>query len=151
MHTHTLTHTHTCIRTQDWRKGFWKEKGFPGRFKRTDRGRMTDRNWELVPDRWSLGRRSWTSTKVRRHFWTHTTHTLPSFHWTVLYVQGLRSKDNYCIVQNKENNTGTINQSALTVKLQVRSLQEHLSPAAILLAASTVLPPDSVVTHKLYT
>ena len=31
-------------------------RGFQGRFKRTDRGRMADRNRELVPDNWSLVR-----------------------------------------------------------------------------------------------
>ena len=37
-------------------KRFLKEKGVQGRCKRTDGGRMTDRNRELVPDNWSLGR-----------------------------------------------------------------------------------------------
>ena len=31
-------------------------KDFQGRFKRADRGRMTDRDRELVPDNWSLVR-----------------------------------------------------------------------------------------------
>ena len=49
-HTQTHTHTYTCILWQwDWRKGFRKKKG---RFKRTDRGGMMDRNRELVPDRY---------------------------------------------------------------------------------------------------
>ena len=53
----TLTDTHSHISGQwDWRKGFWKEKGFHGRFKRTYRGHMTDRNRELVPHSWSLVR-----------------------------------------------------------------------------------------------
>ena len=38
------------------KKVFWKEKGFHGRFKTTDRGRMTDRNRELGPDNRSLVR-----------------------------------------------------------------------------------------------
>ena len=38
------------------KKGFRKETGFRGRLERTDRGRMTDRNRELVPDSWSLVR-----------------------------------------------------------------------------------------------
>ena len=33
---------------------FEKRKVFKEDFKRTDRGRMTDRNRELVPDSWSL-------------------------------------------------------------------------------------------------
>ena len=54
-HTHTHTHIHCHISGQwDWRKGFWKEKGFYGRFKSNDRGRMTDRNNTLIPDGWSL-------------------------------------------------------------------------------------------------
>ena len=55
-HAYIHTHTHRVIyirAMQLWRKGFWKEKGFQGRLKRTDRGRMTNRNWELVPDSWS--------------------------------------------------------------------------------------------------
>ena len=57
MHTHTLTHTHTHTHTsQDngTEEKLFEKKGFQGRFKRTDRGRMTDRNRELVPDSWSL-------------------------------------------------------------------------------------------------
>ena len=53
--THTHIHTSSHISGQwDWRKGFWKEKGFQGRFNRADRGRLADRNRELVPDNWSL-------------------------------------------------------------------------------------------------
>ena len=34
----THTHTHSCVSGQwDWIKCFWKEKGFQGRFKRTDK------------------------------------------------------------------------------------------------------------------
>ena len=55
-HTHVHAHTHThrshirAIRAMRLKKRFLKEKGFQGRFKRDDRGRMADRNRELVPD-----------------------------------------------------------------------------------------------------
>ena len=57
-HTHTDKHTHThtqsCVSGQwNWGNIFSLEKGFQGRFKRDDRGRMADRNRELVPDSWS--------------------------------------------------------------------------------------------------
>ena len=70
-HTHTHTHTHTsCISgLWDWRKGFWKEKGFQGRFKRADRGRMADRNRELVPDNWSLVRERALTTGLCLEGW----------------------------------------------------------------------------------
>ena len=73
------THTHACtayshisgqweIGTEEKvfkkRKFFKQEKGFCGRFKRTDSGGMTGhRNRELVPDSWSLvGERALTAT-----------------------------------------------------------------------------------------
>ena len=40
----------------DLEKFFWKEKGFQGRFERTDKGRRMDRNREFIPDNWSLVR-----------------------------------------------------------------------------------------------
>ena len=61
-HTHTRTHARTHARTEresrasgewSWREGSWKEDGFHGRFKGSDRGRMMDRNCELVQDNWS--------------------------------------------------------------------------------------------------
>ena len=58
-HTHARTHEHTHIVVyQDNRtKGkVFEEKGFQGRFKRNDRGRMADRNRKLVPDNCSLVR-----------------------------------------------------------------------------------------------
>ena len=39
-HTHARAHTRRISRQCDWRKGFQKEKGFQGRFKRADRGRI---------------------------------------------------------------------------------------------------------------
>ena len=55
---HTHTHTQICISGQ-WvcRKGFSNEEGFQGRFETNDRGRMTDRNRELVPNSWDLVRK----------------------------------------------------------------------------------------------
>ena len=54
-HTRMHAHTHQShIRAIRLKKSFWKEKGFQGRFKKDDRGRKSDRNWELVPDNWSL-------------------------------------------------------------------------------------------------
>ena len=57
--THKHTHTHQsqirAIRTMSLKTRFSK-RGFQGRFKRADRGRMADRNRELVPDNWSLVR-----------------------------------------------------------------------------------------------
>ena len=49
MHTLTCTHTHSYIRTMGLKKRFF-ERGFQGRFERTDRDRMTDRNRELVSE-----------------------------------------------------------------------------------------------------
>ena len=49
-HTHARTHTQSRISGQwDWRKGFWKEKGFQRSCERTDKGSMTDGNWECSP------------------------------------------------------------------------------------------------------
>ena len=59
LHTHTLSHSYLMAQW-DWRKGF------QGRFKRPDRGRMTYKNRELVPDRsWSR----WTLFRTMV-FWT---------------------------------------------------------------------------------
>ena len=59
-HAHTHTHTHQshtrAIRALRLKKSVFLKKGFQGRFKRVDRGRMADRNRELVPDNWSLVR-----------------------------------------------------------------------------------------------
>ena len=60
------THTQLYTRSMRLRKGFFKEKGFHGRSKRTDRGRNTERNRELVPDNWSLVR------EVQDRFSTNT-------------------------------------------------------------------------------
>ena len=38
------------------KNGLQKENGFQGRFERTDRGSVVDRNRELVPGNWSLVR-----------------------------------------------------------------------------------------------
>ena len=50
-HTHAHTHTHTQSRISgqgtEGGGGESKEKGFQGRFKRTDRGGMRDRNKEI--------------------------------------------------------------------------------------------------------
>ena len=56
--THTHTHTHSVIYQGNGIevKVLGKEKVFQGRFKRTDRGRITDRNRELVPDNLTLER-----------------------------------------------------------------------------------------------
>ena len=43
MHTHMHTHTHTQSYIRTYQKRFFK-RGFQGRFERTDRNRMTDRN-----------------------------------------------------------------------------------------------------------
>ena len=53
--THTHTHTQICISGQ-WvcRKGSSNDEGFQGRFETIDRGRMTDKNRELVPNSWDL-------------------------------------------------------------------------------------------------
>jgi len=54
--THTHTHTHTPVVYQGNQGNETEEKVFQGRFKRADRGRITDRNRGLVPDNWSLVR-----------------------------------------------------------------------------------------------
>ena len=56
----------------DWRKGFKEEKGFQGRFERTDRGRMADRTRELVPDNWSLVREILLTTGLCLEGWYWT-------------------------------------------------------------------------------
>ena len=48
-------------------------RGFQGRFKRTDRGRMADRNRELVPDNWSLVRGRALTTELCSKGW-HSEH-----------------------------------------------------------------------------
>ena len=53
-HTHTLTNTHTPVTYQG---NETEENGFQQRFKGAERGRMVDRNRELVPDNWSLVRK----------------------------------------------------------------------------------------------
>ena len=55
-HSHTHTHIHTAvyIRAMELKKRVLKRKGFQGRFKRSDRGSMMDRNKELVPNSWIL-------------------------------------------------------------------------------------------------
>ena len=56
-HAHTHTHTHRVIyQGNGTEEKVFKKKGFQGRFKRTDRGGMMDRNRELIPDNWSLVR-----------------------------------------------------------------------------------------------
>jgi len=55
MYTHTNIVIYQGNRTEN-KCVFFKGKGSQGRFKRTDRGRMTDRSRELVPDNWSLVR-----------------------------------------------------------------------------------------------
>ena len=53
-HTHARTHAHaqTLVAYQgnETEEKVFKKKGFQGRFKVADRGRMADRNRELVPD-----------------------------------------------------------------------------------------------------
>ena len=67
-HIHTHTHTHTqqshirAIRAMILKKRFLKRERFSRTFKGADRGRMADRNRELVPDNWSLvGERAMTA------------------------------------------------------------------------------------------
>ena len=54
---------------EEEKKVLGKEKGFQGRFKRTDRGRITDTNRELVPDSWSLVRRRALTTELCSKGW----------------------------------------------------------------------------------
>ena len=69
MHTHTHTNTHQShIRAMRLKKRFLK-RGFQGRFKRADRGRMADRNRELVPDKWSLVREGALTTGLCSEGW----------------------------------------------------------------------------------
>ena len=86
-HTHTHTHTRTHTRraqahgvvyqgngaeervpkkTEEKKK---RKKGFQGRFKRNDRGRMTDINRELVADNWSLARERSLTTGLCSEGW----------------------------------------------------------------------------------
>ena len=51
------------------KKVFLKEKGLQGRLKGTDRGRMTGRNRELVPDIWSLVRERALTTGLCSEGW----------------------------------------------------------------------------------
>ena len=46
-----------------------EEKGFQGRFKRADRGRMADRNRELVLDNWSQVRERVLTTGLCSEGW----------------------------------------------------------------------------------
>ena len=58
-HTRTHTHTHTPVAYQGngtEEKVFKKRKVFKEDLKELTRGRMADRNRELVPDNWSLVR-----------------------------------------------------------------------------------------------
>ena len=50
-------------------KVFEKRKVFKEDFKRTHRGRMTDRNRELVPDKWSLVRERALTTGLCSEGW----------------------------------------------------------------------------------
>ena len=78
-HTHTLhahtcymhTHTHTelYIRAMRLKKRFLKQERFHGRFKRTDRGRMTDRNRELAQDGFGLVREKALTTGLCLEGW----------------------------------------------------------------------------------
>ena len=59
-HTHTRAHTHRVVYQHQGNgteeKGFKKRKVFKEDMEELTRGRMTDRNRELVPDNWSLVR-----------------------------------------------------------------------------------------------
>ena len=76
---HARTHTHThqshirAIRTMRLKTRFSK-RGFQGRFKRADRGRMADKNRELVPDNWSLVRERALTTGLCSEGW-HSEHS----------------------------------------------------------------------------
>ena len=69
---HTPTRTHQshirAMRAMRLKKRFLKRERFQGRFKRVDRGRMADRNRELVPDNWSLVREIITKKAQRCMF-----------------------------------------------------------------------------------
>ena len=67
---HTHAHTHTLISGKwDWKKDFWKEKGFHVRSERTNRGRMMDRNGELVPNSCNLVRERVLTTGLSADGW----------------------------------------------------------------------------------
>ena len=67
----TCTHTHKPVAyegnqgNETEEKFFLKEKGFQGRFKRADRGRMADRN----RDNWSLVRERALTTELSSEGW----------------------------------------------------------------------------------
>ena len=66
-HTHAHTHTHTPVTYQG---NETEEKVFKKtRFKRADRGRIADRNRELVPDNWSLVREKVLTTGLCSEAW----------------------------------------------------------------------------------
>ena len=54
-HTHARTHTHTYLKVMGLKKRFWKEKGFQGKFERTESSRITDKNRELVLEMLFIG------------------------------------------------------------------------------------------------
>ena len=80
-HTHTCTHTHRlaqaclCVHARThtpviYQGNETEEKVFKKRrFKRADRGRMADRNRELVPDNWSLVREKALTTRLCSEAW----------------------------------------------------------------------------------
>ena len=71
-HACTNTHTHTPVAYQGnntEEKVFKKRKGFQWEFKRADRGRMVDRNKELVPYNWSLVRERVLTTGLCSEGW----------------------------------------------------------------------------------
>ena len=55
-HMHTHMHTHRVVYQGSGTEDKVLKRGFQGRFKRTDRGRMMVRSRQLVPDNWSLVR-----------------------------------------------------------------------------------------------
>ena len=79
-HTHTHAHTHTELYINYQRNGTdekvsSEEKDFQGRFERTDRGRMTDRNRKLVTDSWGLVIRERALTTGPRSEEWHSEHS----------------------------------------------------------------------------
>ena len=70
MNTHTYTHrgVYQGNGTEEM-GGVLEREGFWGRFTRTDRGRMSDRNSELVPDNWSLVRERALTTGLCSEGW----------------------------------------------------------------------------------
>ena len=79
MHTHTHAHTdsrahahtHTPVAYQgnETEEKVFKKKGFQGRFKGADRGRMADRNRELAADNWSVIRERALTTGLCSEGW----------------------------------------------------------------------------------